>query len=140
MNLLMNLLPPGEAPRKSALRLLLSLGMTAIGVAHFLAVDEFTRVVPDYLPAPRLLVLVSGACEIAGGLGLLIAPVRRAAAWGLAALYVAVFPANVYMATHHLSPGGAAIPDALLWGRLPLQALFIAGALWLARDPRPRRR
>lgn len=135
----MTLLPAGEPPLKSALRLFFAVAMTAMGVAHFVVVDDFARVVPDYLPYPVLLVQLSGVFEIAGGLGLLIAPVRRLAAWGLVALYVAVWPANVYMATHHIPLGGHEVPTAVLWARLPLQLLFIAAAVWLARDPAPRR-
>ncbi len=82
---------------------------------------------PPALPAPRLLVLLSGAAEVAGGLGLLLPATRRGAAWGLLALLVAVFPANVYML------GLAAelrIPAWVLWARLPLQPLLMWGVWW----------
>ncbi|MEO2088524.1 MAG: hypothetical protein ABGY75_03380, partial [Gemmataceae bacterium] len=51
-------------------------------------------------PAPRALVLSSGFFEILGGLGLLLARTGRLASFGLIALYIAVFPANIHMATH----------------------------------------
>ena len=122
---------------KQAARWFLALFMVGIGIGHFLTTDAFAAMVPAWLPAPRLLVLVSGACEIAGGIGLLVPPLQRAAAIGLMLLYIAVFPANVNMALHHLSPPGMSVAPALLWARLPLQALFIAWAWWLARrDPR----
>ncbi len=77
------------------------------------------------LPAPRVLVWVSGACEILGGVGLLLAPVRRPAGLGLIALLVAVFPANVQMLVDARAHGSPGWQEAVLWLRLPLQALFI---------------
>ena len=93
--------------------------------------------VPASFPSPRLLVYLSGVAELAGGIGLL-APspaVRRAAAIGIIALLIAVFPANVNMAVHHIAPRGMHVSPAALWARLPFQALFIAWAWWLARRP-----
>ena len=78
---------------------------------------------------------VSGFFEILGA-GLLVPRVRRAASWGLVALYVAVFPANVTMALRDIQPAGVHIPEALLWLRLPLQLVFIALALWVGKPDR----
>ena len=89
------------------LRILLAAGMMVTGVLHFVRPEGFVAIVPSYLPAPYVLVLVSGFFEVLGGAGLLVPRVRRAASLGLIALYVAVFPANVNMALHHLSLGGA---------------------------------
>ena len=62
---------------------------------------------------------------------------RRAAAWGLIALYIAVFPANVNQAVNHISFGDRPVSEAFLWGRLPFQLVFIALAYWFTRpDPR----
>lgn len=78
---------------------------------------------PPLLPAPRLLVAISGAAEIAGGLGLLLPRLRKAAAWGLVLLLLAVFPANLYMAiAHQRFPN---FPAWTLWARLPLQLPII---------------
>jgi uncharacterized membrane protein len=112
---------------------LLAAAMTGIGVAHFVTPEPFMKIVPKWLPAPKALVYVSGACEVAGGLGLLWEPTRALAAWGLVALFVAVFPANVNQATNAISFNDAKpIPRAALWARLPFQALFIAWAWWMA--------
>ena len=79
---------------------------------------------PPYLPWHRELVLLSGACEIACGLGLLVPPLTVAAAWGTIALLVAVFPANVHMALHPEGYADIARPW-VWWARLPLQFVFI---------------
>jgi uncharacterized membrane protein len=65
-------------------------------------------------------------------MGLLIARVRRAAAWGLIALYIAVFPANIHMAIHQTPFKGEVYPIAG-WVRLPFQLVFIAWAYWYTR-------
>ena len=101
------------------------------GVLHFVAPSVYARIMPPMLPAPLILVYVSGAAEIAGGLGLMVPQTRRAAAWGLAALLLAVWPANVYMAMNpQMFPK---IPAWSLWARLPLQVPLIWWALVYAR-------
>src|SRR5436190_639283 len=82
---------------RAVLRWLAAAFFVAVGVKHFLNPVFFRQIVPPALPHPALLVVVSGVCEIAGGVGLLFRRLRRAAGWGLIALLVAVFPANVYM-------------------------------------------
>src|SRR4051812_22646359 len=130
---------PRMRPLPIALSVLLALGMIVVGVVHFRTPAPFVRIMPAWLPAPLLLVYVSGFFEVLGGVGLLIPATRRKAAWGLIALYVAVFPANVNMAVHHLSlDDGPPPPSWLLWLRLPFQALFIAWAYWIARADRER--
>ena len=117
---------------KTSLRYLLSLTVIASGVMHFVAPDKFAKIVPDWLPAPRALVYVSGFFEIAGGLGLFLKQTRTLAAWGLAALFAAVFPANVNMAVHKIYTDNPWI----LWGRLPFQGVLIAWACWFTRPDR----
>ncbi len=114
---------------KTSLRSLLSITVVAAGIMHFVAPDKFTKIVPDWLPAPRALVYVSGFFEIAGGLGLFLKQTRTLAAWGLAALFAAVFPANVNMAVHKIYTDNPWI----LWGRLPFQGVLIAWACWFTR-------
>jgi uncharacterized membrane protein len=110
------------------MRLLMAALYISAGLAHFALPRLYQRAVPPYLPAPHALVLLSGAAEIAGGLGLLYAPTRHAAAWGLIALLINVFPANLWMAQHpELFPF---IPRWALLLRLPLQLPLIFWA-WL---------
>ena len=93
------------------------------GVAHFAVTRLYLQTMPEYLPAPRALVLVSGVAEIAGGLGVMLPSTRRAAAWGLVFLLLAVLPANVWMAQH--PERFAEVPQWALWARLPLQVPLI---------------
>lgn len=123
------------ARARTSLTVLLAAVMIAAGVAHFVTPEPFVGIVPKALPAPRMLVLVSGVFEIAGGVGLLIPRTRKLAAWGLIALYVAVFPANVNMAINHLPFGDHPADPVLAWARLPFQAVFIAWAYYLSREP-----
>ena len=106
----------------------------AAGALHFMFTPRYIAIVPAWLPAHRVLVLISGAAEIAGGLGIL-APspaVRRAAAWGLVALLITVLPANINMALHPAS--FSTIPEWALWARLPMQAPLV---YWAWRYTRP---
>ncbi|HEX8635614.1 MAG TPA: DoxX family membrane protein [Pyrinomonadaceae bacterium] len=111
-----------KLPLKYSLGLLFVLG----GLYHFINPALYLRMMPSYLPWHLFLVYFSGFCEAALGLLLLVPKYTRLAAWGLIALLVAVFPANVQMA---LNPQlFADIPPLVLWLRLPLQAVFIAWA------------
>src|SRR5476651_1563697 len=78
---------------RTVLRGLAAAFFVVAGTFHFLKPEMYLQIMPPYFPAPQLLVAVSGVAEIAGGIGLLIRPLRRAAAWGLIALLIAVFPA-----------------------------------------------
>ena len=103
-----------------------SLFYFAAGSLHFIRPAPYLKIVPPYLPWHSELVAISGFFEIVGGLGLLYAPTRRAAAWGLVALLVAVFPANIYMALHPERFADLHVARWLLWARLPLQGVLIA--------------
>jgi len=123
--------------KQTAARWVLALFFIVAGVNHFLAPSLYLGMMPAWLPAKEAANLISGAAEIAGGLGLLIGSLRRAASWGLIALLVAVFPANVHIALQgHMD--GLNAPAWVLWLRLPFQAVFIAWVWWvgLAR-PKP---
>ncbi len=110
----------------SILRTLLALFFMFAGALHFIRPEAYMQIMPPYLPQPLLLIYISGFCELAGGVGLLIARLRRSAGYGLVALLIAVFPANIHMAINHIGVAGLALPAWLLWLRLPLQMLLIA--------------
>ena len=98
------------------------------GVNHFLKPKFYLRLMPPYLPWHKPLNYLSGVIEVFLGLLLLDACCSIKAAWGIIALLIAVFPANIY----HLQsaqPGGKE-PIWGLWLRLPFQGLFILWAWW----------
>ncbi|HEB89588.1 MAG TPA: DoxX family membrane protein [Deltaproteobacteria bacterium] len=124
-----------ELPRSRVKRIALfalSAFFLFAGIQHFANPDFFTAIVPPALPDPLMIVYVSGLFEIAGGIGVLIPRVRSLAGWGLVALLIAVFPANLYMAMNpELFPE---LTPTKLYVRLPFQFLFIAWAWWATRD------
>jgi uncharacterized membrane protein len=100
------------------------------GVAHFAATRTEMSIVPPYIPWPRAAVLVSGVFELLGAAGILYAPSRRAALWGLFALTLAVTPCHFYMLQH---PELFHVPHWALVARLPLQVALLALIAWCAR-------
>jgi uncharacterized membrane protein len=115
------------APMPNLPRALTGATFIAAGLLHFVKPRVYASIMPDYLPAHRELVLLSGAAEMAGGAGLLHDRTSRPAGWWLIATLVAVFPANVHMALH--PERYRRIPRWALWARLPLQAAIVAGVL-----------
>lgn len=130
--------PTADPPRRgvelarTVARVFVTVAMVIVGVMHFANPDPFTRIVPQELPEPKLLVYVSGVFEIALGLAIQLPKTRKLAGWGLVALYLAVFPANINMAVRNieLTPGEP-VPAWVAWGRLPFQIVFIALAIWV---------
>jgi uncharacterized membrane protein len=98
------------------------------GANHFAHPAPYRSMMPSYLPWPDGLIWISGIAEMLGGLGLLLPQTRRLAAWGLIALLVAVFHANVNVALHGWP--GVDLAPWILWLRLPFQPLF---AWWIYR-------
>lgn len=118
---------------KQVLRWLLAALIVAAGTLHFVNPDPFVRIVPPYLPYHLALVYISGFFEVLGGIGLLVPPVSRAAAWGLVALFIAVFPANINMAINDIVLDEIPYDPVFYWLRLPFQAVLIAWAWWYTR-------
>ena len=108
-------------------------GYVIAGILHFIVPELYVQIIPPILPAPLALVYLSGVAEIAVGIGVLIPRTRAYAAWATIALLVAIFPANVYMATSMVvveGIGGGDPSAANRWGRLPLQGVLILWAYW----------
>ncbi len=125
-----------KLPRVKFSRVVLALFFIAAGVLHFISPRPYCAIIPPSLPSPVVLIYMSGAAEIAGGVGILLARTRKLAALGLIALLIAVFPANIYGALNGIEIFGWQIPSWLLWLRLPLQPLLIwwvYNACWKAR-------
>ncbi len=115
---------------RAVFRGLLAVAFVAAGINHFRRPDFYLTMIPPGLPSPAALNFISGAAEILGGIGVLVPATRRFAGWGLIALLVAVFPANVHMALVGLRPPDVEIATWVLWARLPFQAVFIAWVWW----------
>jgi uncharacterized membrane protein len=105
------------------------------GANHFRSPDMYMKIMPPYLPFHRPLVLMSGVFEIALGALLLVPQVSWLAAWGLIALLIAIFPANIYLYQHQeILPG----PPLFHLLRLPLQGVLIWWAwIYTKREPKP---
>jgi uncharacterized membrane protein len=121
--------------RKEILRGVFSVAIIIVGITHFIRPEQYARIVPPQLPYPVELVYISGFFEILGGIGLLIPFVSVAAAWGLIALFIAVFPANINQAINSIPIEGIPHHPWLYWVRLPFQAVLIAWAWWYTRKP-----
>ncbi len=116
---------------KQILKYLFAFSFILAGINHFINADFYLKMMPPVLPAHLFLIRLSGVFEIALGVLLLIPKFTRLAAYGLIALLVAVFPANVYMAMN-----AEIFPEfslRALYLRLPLQIILIALAFWFTR-------
>ncbi|MFV8049252.1 DoxX family protein [Mycobacterium sp. 48b] len=101
------------------------------GVAHFVNPlrHDMIAIVPPSLPAPGVLVTVTGALELAGAAGLLYPPTRVAAAICLFLLMLAMFPANVYAAR---MPNPPKSMTSRLGVRTAEEAVYLAAAVVVA--------
>ena len=117
-------------------RAALAIVFIGMGILHFvpgpakamsaIIPPSIKRVVPGVV-----LVRFTGVCEILGGIGLLVPGIHVIAGIALVVFLVAVFPANIHMATNpELFP---TIPSLMLWLRLPLQGVLILWAYWYTR-------
>lgn len=116
---------------RATARWLLAIFFVVAGANHFLMPEIYLGMMPPSLPWPGALNAISGAAEILGGVGLLVPRTRQLAGWGLVALLIAVFPANLHVALAGKMPGTNLSP-LTLWLRLPFQAVFLAWVWWVA--------
>ncbi len=109
-------------------RWLLAIAFILAGINHFISPAFYLKMMPAFLPAQLFLIYLSGFFEIALGVLFLIPRFMHYAAWGIIALLIAVFPANIYMAMNtNLFPE---FNPVLVYLRLPLQFVMIAWAFW----------
>ena len=106
----------------------------AAGINHFVNPVFYKNIMPPWLPWHYPLITISGAAEIVLGLLLLPVATRKWAAWGIIALLIAVFPANVQMMINYQQQQNPYWWLAIL--RLPLQLLLIWWAYQFARNKR----
>lgn len=110
--------------------------MVGAGVVHFVAPQAYDPLIPTMLGPPRPWVLASGVAEVAAGALLAVPGTRRAGAWAVTAVLVAILPGNLQMALDGGYPGaqGLAGDPVAAWLRVPLQVPLVLWALSHASD------
>lgn len=127
----MSTLPKGKGRARHAARIAYGAFYVIAGINHFLNPAFYLAIMPPWLPWHGALVFLSGVAEVVLGALLCVPGTARLAGWGLIAMLVAVFPANVHMAQHpELFPQ---FPEVALWLRLPVQVVLIVWAYRYAR-------
>ncbi|HEY2205262.1 MAG TPA: hypothetical protein VGH99_12400 [Pseudonocardia sp.] len=107
--------------------------LTAMGVSHFVVPRLFDQLVPGSLPGgARTWTYLSGVAEVATAAVVARPETRRTGGRLAAALFVAVFPANIKMAVDW--SGGPWWQRLLAYGRLPLQVPLVLWALRVSGD------
>ena len=131
-NLLVNKLMLPEGIWKKIVLIGLAAFFINVGIDHFVNPDFYLSIMPPAFPLHLEAVYISGFFEILGGIGVLIPKFRRFSGWGLVALLIAVYPANIYMA---ISPDTFPdIPVSALYFRLVLQFIFFYWAYSVTRS------
>lgn len=102
---------------------LMALLYIAAGINHFRNPRVYLKIIPSNYPNPKLLNQVSGLAEIVLGIGLCIPFASKFSAWGIIALLIAIFPANLYMLQNEKAALG--LPKWVRLLRLPLQGILI---------------
>lgn len=110
------------------------LAFIMIGVSHFREPNKFVEIIPAFLPFPLMLVYISGAMEIVGGIAIIYPDTRMLAGRFIALFLIAVYPANLYMWTHDIAFNGTRFDTQGHILRLVAQLLLIVAALYLSGD------
>lgn len=125
---------PRARSRGAAAAWLLAVLLVGTGTMHFVSPGGFQRIVPHFMGAAPFWVVVSGLAELGCAVALALRPTRRLGALAAVVLFIAVFPANIQMALDSSWSGHDLFHNPVVaWGRLPLQVLLIAWALYIAK-------
>lgn len=117
--------------KKLKARIAASVMFILTGITHFTNTSAFLEITPDFIPATREMIYLSGILEILGAIGLQIPKFRKFSAWGLILLLIAVFPANINAAVNDIRTEVAfGIGSWYLWVRLLFQPVFIWWVWW----------
>jgi uncharacterized membrane protein len=96
------------------------------GFNHFRNPGMYIKIIPPFFKSPKLINVVSGIAEIVLGILLMFNLTTQYAAWGIIALLIAIFPANLYMFQNKKASFN--LPKWILFIRLPLQLVLIIWA------------
>lgn len=107
---------------KLAIQIFLAVFFLIAGISHFRNPKFFLKITPPWVPAPEKVNIIVGLAEIILAIALIIPATKTYAAWGMIALLIAVFPANVYHFQKSLKKGKHVVPTLI---RLPFQVVFI---------------
>ncbi|HKV00032.1 MAG TPA: DoxX family protein [Vineibacter sp.] len=119
----------GLADWRARMRWGLAIALIFAGVDHLVMPGRYLPMMPQAVPFPATVVLLTGLCEIAGAIGLLVPRTRRLAGIMLAIYFVCVFPANIRNAVHGVVVDGLPTVAWYYWVRLLFQPLVILWAL-----------
>jgi uncharacterized membrane protein len=115
---------------RAMMRWAMAIFYAGAGLLHIFAADKFLPIVPDFVPFPRAVVIITGFCEIAGAAALIGVRLRRLAGLMLALYAICVFPANIKHAFAGVHIAG--LPDGWWYHapRLALQPVLVWWALF----------
>lgn len=119
---------------RTSLRWLLAAFYLAAGIAHLRSPAFFLGIMPPWVPMQAEVVLWTGVAEIAGAIGLaqpLWPALRKAAAIGLAAYAVCVFPANIHHFALDMAREDGGLGLAYHVPRMFAQPMIFWLALWV---------
>ena len=105
-----------------------------VGIEHFREPQKFVEIVPPYFPFALFLVYLTGAIEIAGGLGVIYPGTREIAGRLMAVFLIVLYPANLYMWTNDVAFNGTKLTTNGHLVRLGIQFLLIIIALGFSGD------
>ena len=130
---------PGMTDWTSSMRWGMAAALVFFGIDHLLTPDRYLPMIPSVLPYPAEIVLLTGLCELAGAIGLLVPRTRRLAGIMLAIYFVCVFPANIKNAVEGVVVDGLPTSSWYYWVRLLFQPVAIWWALRASEVIGPRR-
>lgn len=99
------------------------------GISHFLFSEGMALMLPGFIPFKKEVIYLTGVIEMAAAAGLLIPRFRKMTACLLIIFFIAILPANIHAAIHHVNLRTASFDGSglnYLWFRVPLQIVFIA--------------
>lgn len=117
----------------AAAKIGVSLLFLLTGITHFVATHTMARMLPPFVPRRTEIVYLTGAFELAGAAAIWIPRIEQAAGACLVALIIAVLPANLYTALHHLPIAGHQDGVRYLLARIPFEIFLI---VWVYRATR----